>query len=183
MVDHEPGGRAEAPGPEPGPVAIPGQDEQIRAVGGGHHLALDAPPALDPGAGAAQPLRGRFEQLSGGCGGELSQARPGVALRMTAALRRAIHVPQARNRPSSSQSWASTSTAARKPTTGPSRLTSVRAACGETAPVAITTAAAGTAATASGQPRGRITAHASTASRAATETASAAAFRRLASRV
>jgi hypothetical protein len=38
-------------------------------------------------------------------------------------------------------------------------------------------AAAGTAATASGQPRGRITAHASTASRAAAETVSAAAFR------
>jgi hypothetical protein len=41
----------------------------------------------------------------------------------------------------------------------------------------MTRAAAGTAATASGQPRGRITAHASTASRAAAETVSAAAFR------
>jgi hypothetical protein len=97
-------------------------------------------------------------------------------------LLRAIHVPHARNRPSSSQSWASTSTAARKPITGPSRSASARAACGVTAPVPTTRAAAGTAATASGQPHGRITAHASTASRAATETASAAAFRTLSSR-
>jgi hypothetical protein len=44
-------------------------------------------------------------------------------------------------------------------------------------PATVTSAAAGTATTASGQPRGRITAHASTASRAATETASAEAFR------
>jgi hypothetical protein len=84
--------------------------------------------------------------------------------------------------PSSSQSWASTSTAARKPITGPSRSTSARAVCGGTAPVPTTRAAAGTAATASGQPRGRITAHASMASSAATETASAAAFRTLSSR-
>jgi hypothetical protein len=44
------------------------------------------------------------------------------------AERRAIHVPQARNRPSSSQSCASTSTAARKPITGASRPASARAA-------------------------------------------------------
>jgi hypothetical protein len=84
--------------------------------------------------------------------------------------------------PSSSQSWASTSTAARKPITGPSRPASARAARGEIAPVPMTRAAVGTAATTSGQPRGRISAHASTASRAATETASAAAFGTLSSR-
>ena len=39
---------------------------------------------------------------------------------------RAIHAPQARNSPSSSHSWASTSTAARKPITGPSRSASAR---------------------------------------------------------
>jgi hypothetical protein len=97
-------------------------------------------------------------------------------------LLRAIHVPQAWNRPSSSQSWASTSTAARKPITDASCSASARAARGETALAPMTSAAAGTAATASGQPRGRITAHASTARRAAAETASAAAFRTLSSR-
>lgn len=62
--------------------------------------------------------------------------------------------------------------AARKPITGPSCLASVAAPPAGIAPAAIRMTAAGTAATASGQPRGLITAHASTASRAISETVS-----------
>jgi hypothetical protein len=90
----------------------------------------------------------------------------------------AIHAPQAWNRPSSSHSWARTSTAARKPITGPSRLASATAWSTEIAPTAMTTPAAGTATTASGQPHGRITAHASTArSRTAESASGSEAFR------
>ena len=65
--------------------------------------------------------------------------------------------------------------AARKPITGPSCLASEPAAPAGIAPAAIRMTAAGTAATASGHPRGLITAHASTASRAISETVSPAA--------
>ena len=75
---------------------------------------------------------------------------------------RAMVAPAARNSPSSSHSRASTRTAARKPTTGSSRLTSSEASCQEITPNAINRPAAGTAATASGQPRGRIIANPST---------------------
>ena len=85
----------------------------------------------------------------------------------------AIHPPQASNSPSSSQSRASTSTAARNPITGPSCCACARAWSSEIAPAAITTAAAGTAATASGQPNGRITAHPSTTSSRTANNASA----------
>ena len=82
---------------------------------------------------------------------------------------RAIHAPQAWNKPSSSHRYASTKMAARKAITGPSCLASVTASLNGIAPAAIKMTAAGTAATASGQPRGLITAHASTASRASRE--------------
>ena len=59
--------------------------------------------------------------------------------------------------------------------TGPSRLASAPAPAAGMAPAAIRMTAAGTAATASGQPRGLVTAHASTASRAISETVSATA--------
>ena len=59
MVDDEPVGRSKALGPEPGTVAVPGQDEQVRPGGGRHDLALDAPPALDTGAGAGQRRQSR----------------------------------------------------------------------------------------------------------------------------
>ncbi len=91
-------------------------------------------------------------------------------------LDRAIHAPQAWNSPSSSHRCASTKMAARKPITGPSCLASAPAAPAGIAPAAIKMTAAGAAATASGQPRGLITAHASTATRAISETASLAAF-------
>jgi hypothetical protein len=91
---------------------------------------------------------------------------------MGPALVRAIHPPQARNSPSSSHRCASTKMAARKPITGPSCLASVPAPPAGIAPAAIKMTAAGTAATASGQPRGLITAHASTTSRAISETVS-----------
>src|SRR5947209_15096355 len=59
--------------------------------------------------------------------------------------------------------------------TGPSCLASSAARAGEMASAAIRMTAAGTAATASGQPRGLATAQASTASSAISETVSAAA--------
>nr|BFE73842.1 hypothetical protein GCM10020092_071430 [Actinoplanes digitatis] len=86
---------------------------------------------------------------------------------------RAIQAPQAWNSPSSSHSRASTSTAARNPITGPSRATSARTRSSVIAPVAMTTPAAGTATTASGRPRGRMTAKASTARSRTEERASA----------
>ena len=57
VVDHETVRPAEAFRPEPGTVAVAGQDEQIRTGGGRRHLLLDAPLSLGPGAGAAQPAR------------------------------------------------------------------------------------------------------------------------------
>jgi hypothetical protein len=65
--------------------------------------------------------------------------------------------------------------APRKPITGPSCLASEAAAPAGIAPTVIRMTAAGAAATASGHPRGLITAHASTPSRAIRETASLAA--------
>lgn len=100
----------------------------------------------------------------------VASSRPGLAAPI-----RAIHPPQARNTPSSSHSWASTKMAARKPITGPSCRASVTASRPPMAPAAIKITAAGTAATASGQPRGLVTAQASTASRATSEIVSPAA--------
>ena len=97
------------------------------------------------------------------------------SLRGRPALARAIHAPHALNSPSSSHRWARTRTAARNPITGPSRLASVTTAWPGIAPAATRMTAAGTAATASGQPLGLITAQASTASRASRETVSPAA--------
>ena len=94
------------------------------------------------------------------------------SLRGLPALPRAIAAPQARNSPSASHRCASTRIAARKPMTGPSRLASSAAWPAGMAPAAIRMTAAGTAATASGQPRGLVTAQASTASRAISETVS-----------
>ena len=91
------------------------------------------------------------------------------------ALARAIHAPQARNSPSSSHRCASTRIAARKPITGPSCRASAPAWLAGSAPAATRMTAAGTAATASGQPRGLVTAQASTPSRAISEIVSAAA--------
>jgi hypothetical protein len=88
---------------------------------------------------------------------------------------RAIQAPQARNSPSPAQRCASTRMAIRKPITGPSRRASAPASEAGIAPAAMRMTAAGTAAIASGQPRGLITAQASTASSAITETVSATA--------
>ena len=95
------------------------------------------------------------------------------SLRGCPAAARESKDPHARNSPSSSHSWARTSTAARKPMTGPSCPASARASLSEIAPVPMTTTAAGTATTASGQPHGRITAQASTARSMTADSASA----------
>jgi hypothetical protein len=63
--------------------------------------------------------------------------------------------------------------ATRKAITGPSRLATVPASLAPIAPAATRMTAAGPAAAASGQPRGLMTAQASTASRASKETVSA----------
>src|SRR5260370_39242534 len=63
-------------------------------------------------------------------------------------------------RPLPAHRWPSTKIAARNPITGPSCLASLAARLTGIAPAAIRMTAAGTAATASGQPRGLLTAHA-----------------------
>jgi hypothetical protein len=45
VVDHEPGHRPEAAGPEVRPVAVAGADEQVGAVGGENDLAFHPAPA------------------------------------------------------------------------------------------------------------------------------------------
>ena len=86
---------------------------------------------------------------------------------------RAIHPPHHANSPSSAHNWANISTAAKNPTTGANSASSLPASASEIAPMPTTIAAAGTATTASGQPNGRITAHASTATNKTTEHTSA----------
>jgi hypothetical protein len=87
---------------------------------------------------------------------------------------RATAAPAAAKRPSSLHICASTSTAARKPITGSSRRISAHACEAGTAPASTTSAAAGTAVTASGHSRGRTTAKASTTNSSAIHTISAA---------
>ena len=77
-------------------------------------------------------------------------------------LPRPIWSPAQRNSPDDSHMSPTTRIAARNSTTGSSRRTSAQASWPDTAPTAMTTMPAGTAATASGRPRGRMTAKAST---------------------
>ena len=72
------------------------------------------------------------------------------------ALTRAATPPAYRKTPSASARWASTSTAARNATVGRSERISASASDHGTSPPSTATAAAGTAARASGSPRGRI---------------------------
>ncbi len=88
---------------------------------------------------------------------------------------RAIHAPQAWNSPSASHRRASTKMAARKPITGPSCLACAIAPLTPIVPTAIKRTAAGTATTASGHPRGLVTAHARTPARATRASVSPAA--------
>src|SRR5579875_3540133 len=48
VVHHEPGGLAQALGPEPGPVTVPGHDEKTGALRRGHHLLFGPALALGP---------------------------------------------------------------------------------------------------------------------------------------
>ncbi len=87
---------------------------------------------------------------------------------------RATVAPAALNSPSPAHRWDSSNTAARKPTIGANRCVSAHASVGETAPTSISSPAAGTAAAASGQRRGRMITNASTDSSTATDSTSAA---------
>ena len=98
-----------------------------------------------------------------------SNNRPGRPL-----AARAIHPPHQANKPSPAHNCANTSTAAKKPTTGANFASSARPSASEIVPMPTAIAAVGTATTASGQPNGRITAHASTATNETTEHTSAA---------
>jgi hypothetical protein len=64
VIDDEPRGLAEALGSEPGPVAVPGQDEQVFAGRRGHRFPFEVPVALEPVARAAASAGGA-EQLAG----------------------------------------------------------------------------------------------------------------------
>ena len=66
MVDDEPGGFAEALGAEPGPVAVSGQDEQVRAGCRGHHFLFGVTVASDPVARAAEAAGGGGGEQFGG---------------------------------------------------------------------------------------------------------------------
>src|SRR5713101_8364691 len=54
VVDDEPGGLAEALRAQPGPVAVSGDDEQVRAGGCGHHLPFGVTTAFYLVARAAE---------------------------------------------------------------------------------------------------------------------------------
>jgi hypothetical protein len=56
VIEDEPAGRAEALGSQAGAATVAGEDEQVRAVGGGD-LPLEPPAPLQPGARAGQALR------------------------------------------------------------------------------------------------------------------------------
>src|ERR1700738_174321 len=86
---------------------------------------------------------------------------------------RAITPPHHANSPSAAHNCAKTSPAAKNPTTGANFASSAPTSASEIAPMPTTITAAGTATTASGQPNGRITAHASTAANKTTEHTSA----------
>ncbi len=87
--------------------------------------------------------------------------------------RRASRAPAALNSPSRWQTCATTRIAPRKASTGSSRPASSRAWSSGSAPVRITTAAAGTATTASGSRFGRVIAVISTAASSTPDSASA----------
>src|SRR5580704_3470819 len=80
VVDDEPAGRAEALRAEPGVVAVPGQHEQVGALGRRDDLALHAPTPFHGGARAAQGPRRGPEQFCGRRGAELGQPRAGIAI-------------------------------------------------------------------------------------------------------
>jgi hypothetical protein len=88
----------------------------------------------------------------------------------------AITVPHQVNRPSWAHSWARISTAAKNPTTGASSVNSLRASVDEITPTPTRIEATGTATTASDHPKGRIAAHANTATNPTTEHISASAM-------
>jgi hypothetical protein len=152
---------------EPGPGILAGPPEQpgVGAAGRVGHLGRGDVRKMNRVPAGAR--RSAASTLASGSSTSTAGGLP--------ALARAIHPPQARNSPSSSHRCASTRIAARKPITGASCLASAPAWPAGIAPAAIRMTAAGTAATASGQLRGLVTAQASTASRAISEIVSAAA--------
>ena len=78
MIHDEPGGLAQALRAEPGPVAVPRHDQQVRVGGGCHHGPFGMTLNFQPFARPPEPARGRLEQVAGCRGGHLIQPRAGV---------------------------------------------------------------------------------------------------------
>ena len=79
VVDDEPGGLAQALGPQPGPVAVARHDEQGGVRRGGHHFPFGETAALNPLAWPAEAVGGGGEQFARGGPGEFRDARARVA--------------------------------------------------------------------------------------------------------
>ena len=78
MIDDEPSDLAQALRAEPGPVAVPRHDQQIRLRRGCHHGPFGPTLNFEPFAAAPEPGRGRLEQVARRGGGHLLQPGPGV---------------------------------------------------------------------------------------------------------
>lgn len=62
MVDDETAGLTQALGSAVVAVAVAGENQQVGVFSGNDHLPFDVTGALEPGAGAAQPLGCRWVQ-------------------------------------------------------------------------------------------------------------------------
>jgi hypothetical protein len=63
VIYHEPDRLAQALGAEPGPVAVPRHDEQIRVGRRGHHGPFGLTVNFEPFAPVPEPAGGSLEQL------------------------------------------------------------------------------------------------------------------------
>jgi hypothetical protein len=78
MIDDEPGDLAQALRAEPGLVAVPRHDQQIRIRRGCHHDPFGSTLNFQPFIAAPEPVRGRLEQVAGRGDGHLLQPGPRV---------------------------------------------------------------------------------------------------------
>jgi hypothetical protein len=81
MVDHEARGRTQAVRTQPRVVAVAREHEDVHPLGGGHHLALDAPAAALGGDLAPETLARLGQQRLSGFVGDGAQRRVGAGRR------------------------------------------------------------------------------------------------------
>ena len=79
MVHDKPGGPAQALGAEPGPVANPRHDEQVRVGGGCHHGPFGLILNFQPFARPPEPALSRLQQVGRRRGRQLVEPRAGIA--------------------------------------------------------------------------------------------------------